>query len=1687
MSRRDAPKLEPRRTQDFAAELSARARAWMPSWALEENEGDFGGALLQVAARFNAEVAERLDGAGGKLRDGLFDWLGVHGEAARPARVPVAFKLGDKAIDPVLASAPVRLTADVDGAPVVFETETDVQVVPAKLESVVFVEGDKIFLPPPGMTSLEPQSPVPTEWTLKSFAAPGATRLQLDPAEGLAKEIMLSSDGQQFRIVSPDKGLVTIATPLLEGLPQDTVVRKVKAFDAYGGQWVDEQAHILYIGSTTLLDIESAATIDIVGAQGLTDVDWAYWGKNDKAETPDAIDWQPLEPAKVQRPDALVLDKSKGAVELREIDGKPSRWIRGVAAQGIRDVKLAVDFLGVRVNYEKPRKTCQEPAGTPPAAVDAMANTTPLVLSTAFYPLGREPRQFDAFYIASTEAFSKPGADVQLCFEMADLSFKTLACLRTANVLAGITRDGGLQLLSITNGSLARFNGRAPLHPPSPDAAGGVVAAPPVELRSDAMAIWDREPGVSVAATADNAVWLWNEVAPELGTSGWTALPPFAAPPAGQAPPPIDGLVYDSKRKTLLALRDGRLFSYDPKGNSTDWTSVAAKAGTEVVTLARIAPIQVDPAATSAQRVVGVAADGTVYAIELTAAPIKAVCVQLMTGADTDVAPAAILRSDNSIVAVARETDGGVTSFLGSNTKAGAVTTRVSFDGLRPIESFGIDAAIADGHGVFSATAIDAAGVTRLLRWSPHEGSDPALLFNTPIPRNLGPAAGTPIVLPTHVVAPALSNQVLVAGFDPKKSIERKAPLLTAIVTAPSPDDPLTDKDQVAFPDGQGFKIESAAFVAEKGDVRLLAYKAQTTDSNVIVYPPAVDAQPSAFVSATPDVVQIPSGPVIPNQTKVLIQTNTSMQVYLVKSAVGSKVTLTRSLDHTSPGPVSYWLPRPDPTPNKRRILPLLETNPTTTSGDWEADLLDRVPLAFQSATPIWQRAHAFDVDGDGHPKLVLLDSMFTKLPAIDAQGAGFITDALDSWTGQLADTTSNPKLSWEYWNGTGWWTLGNPDVDTLHLKRSGSVRFTVPDDLRPTDWSGKTSHWIRARLVGGDYGRAEITVSITKTKDPNVTKQSFEPDPSTIRAPYVASMRVSYSMPLPVLPTYVVAQDSGSMRDQSDANRTPQAIVEAFVPLPVTLGRLMTPAAGDDDTEACPPPCDCGQSPTIGASGAMQTTPPATPPVLSDGRALFLGFRGALAEQPIRLFLRVREDTMQELRTAMHVEALVADRFLTLVAEDGTRALSESGVLTLAFDDAPTPRDLFGKPLRWLRITPPQTLTTPWRPVLQGAYINASWATAAETMKYERVGSSVGAPSLALGLARPPVLRDTLELRVREPLGDEERASLREGDEKRVVNDLVDLPGDWVRWEQVFDPADEDASARVYSLDEATGEIVFGDSEHGMIPPIGQDNIVAFRYQRTERTPDNSDRVPANAVAVGAKLNLASPVAGVEAVFAADQAAGGAPPESPARVLRFGGARMRHRNRAVTLADLEDLALQTSPAIAQARCVPKADGLRLVIAMGGGSAQPTIAQQRALLRALTPYAPVVLANDRALRIAGPTERALDLTLQLTVDSLDDAGAVAQAVRARLTAWFDPVAGGARKEGWPMGRSPNPSDIALALVDTPRLRGVSSILLREAREAGRVGAWPASLRATDLVVLRVDAVHLQFTTPDAGA
>src|SRR5262245_21657765 len=183
------------------------------------------------------------------------------------------------------------------------------------------------------------------------------------------------------------------------------------------------------------------------------------------------------------------------------------------------------------------------------------------------------------------------------------------------------------------------------------------------------------------------------------------------------------------------------------------------------------------------------------------------------------------------------------------------------------------------------------------------------------------------------------------------------------------------------------------------------------------------------------------------------------------------------------------------------------------------------------------------------------------------------------------------------------------------------------------------------------------------------------------------------------------------------------------------------------------------------------------------------------------------------------------------------------------------------------------------------------------------------------------------MHLRVLERLGDEDVEKLRSAgvDVTKTLPNIPDRPGYWVLWTEVVDPADQAPGERVYALDDATGIITFGDGQHGMIPPIGTNVILAESYQR-------GGGEAANRIAAWAKINLVTPLAGVSAVANPDGAAGGSDPQDAETTLRFAPANLRLRDRALTLPDFEMLALQFSRDVAQARALPARGGMRLIV-----------------------------------------------------------------------------------------------------------------------------------------------------------
>lgn len=1712
MKSRSAPRFETRRADRFAVELEERARSWIPDWGLADGDPDFGRALLRVAARYSSEVAERLDNVGDKMMRGLFDWLGVRGKAARAARLPVVFKLADAAQDAKDGLAPVSLQVGVGSSTVMLETESDVRIVPGRLASIVAVapELDAYYKPPPGLDDLSPATPSPTEWRLKTSASPGSETLQLDPGLGLAAGMLLDVAGAQYRVPADPNGDLVKIDPPLEGdaLAAGAVVSKVTTFVPFEAAR-NVQQHIVYLGDPDLFNLDASAVIEVVGGERLGDgVVWEYFGKVKPPEgslpPPDDVSrWQALTADTSKSPDAVVLSKPAGAVDPLKIGVVEARWIRARTSHldGTTPV-LSTDALTVRLNAIPPDPPPSpappvdpRPAGALPP-VDVMVNATPATAQN-FYPLGRDPRLFDALYVGCPEAFSKPAATARIRFEVGEPVFTAMSMIVASllgTVVAAVDKGGNLHLLQPqSGGELKPLSDDGPVRPPQGTKLTSQGARP---------AMWLEAQTLCVAVVADKDVWVWKQSLTNVKVGSWQAL---GAPlpvtnegaPTSSVVAAIDNV---TGALTRLALRDGIVFwrgGMDTAWHKYDKTTDRVK---------EIAPI-VD-AATGAP---GVGFLAVMSSNELRRTDSTAAALTVVPIGGTNTVSAAVQPRGFAWPAVpalhvaALSTDSKKILAWSSQTNASTSIDIEPTSMPRRVPS--LDARYV-GHvppGEFHVCLLaDEHDGPVLLEWTPFVAPAAAtagLLFLTRAPVGMGPFNGPPLFAQGRLYVPGTSRGVVLAAQLVDARIRRNAGVVAFVsALAMQRTGSLANGDTVAvgtstahvasarFPAGRDlFADRQFALLDKTVDAAATAWTFPTSTASpfrgkVEIPPPAVGKnfriEPGGQVPRPNDFIFISDGAAGGDVAQVL-------------TVAGNLITVDKASAPTAVS-VEYWIG----TSVDVAVLPAL----SVLGDNVDARAVDNgdvyVGDAAGTVDPVRQVVAAVAIDSATPAKIewMVLASPWNTPPG---PGATYVVDDLiRQWAFALSDASSNPQLSWEYWDGSSWSSLKLTSDSTSNLRNSGSVAFDVPNDLTETDWAGTKSHWVRARLIGGDYGTEVVTIVTQPASDPSLpagsTEQTVTRKKSGAQPPYVVDMWVVYSLGTAAYPAFLQTEDSGTLRNQSDANRSTGLLVELFTPLAATLQRFgQERAATAGSTPACPQPCDCAAPATPPPLPVRPivcpTDPEPAPPALPD-RALFLGFSAPPSGSPVNVLMLVDQERKFDTLAPVRIDAFTGDGFTSVTVNDATRALGESGVLGMSFSIDPVPAALFGESLSWVRITPSRAdPNTPWSPGLRGVYLNAVWASARETLTRELLGSSTGGPDQVFTLGRPPLLDGSLELRVCEPLGQEEITALTETDDTRVQSEVLNLPGHWVRWTQVVDPHDENPTARVYALDEDSGTVRFGDGKRGMIPPAGRDGIVAFRYQRTEAGAATDVDVPGNLIAPRTVLNLVSPVESVESVVAADQSAGGAPPEPAERVLRFGGARLRHRDRAIAAEDFEALVLESSPRFVQARAFVSPGNVRIVVVVRGAEPRPTAAQGRELVALLRDATVPLLGGPDGLTIAGPGLRTLRVDLTLRVAGLDKVGALGKRVDDRIVALFDTATGGIDDTGWPLGATPRTDDIALALAGDPDIESLASVSFVEQLDDGTERSFEGPVKPDELVRLAKEKTRITFAIVEVVA
>ena len=286
--------------------------------------------------------------------------------------------------------------------------------------------------------------------------------------------------------------------------------------------------------------------------------------------------------------------------------------------------------------------------------------------------------------------------------------------------------------------------------------------------------------------------------------------------------------------------------------------------------------------------------------------------------------------------------------------------------------------------------------------------------------------------------------------------------------------------------------------------------------------------------------------------------------------------------------------------------------------------------------------------------------------------------------------------------------------------------------------------------------------------------------------------------------------------------------------------------------------------------------------------------------------------------------------------------------------------------------------------------------------------------------------------------------------------------------WQEVADfdragPFDE-----VFALEPETGLIRSGDGRRAAILPARygvfaafragggpQGNIGAATLAGVSANATNAALVPGIG-GLAPRLRLEQPMA----------ATGGAPRETLAAAQARAFELASAVDKAVTLADIERLALAT-PGVPVARvravdgldprlpCWPAPGVVTLIVIPA--CPRPAPMPSRDLLAAVQRYLEPRRLVTSEIHAIAPRYRRVGVSATLHLACEADAAAVLRAATGRLRAFFDPLAGGPDGTGWPFGRSVYRAEVMALLARVPGVVSVTGLQL----QGGMAGAAAA--------------------------
>ena len=329
--------------------------------------------------------------------------------------------------------------------------------------------------------------------------------------------------------------------------------------------------------------------------------------------------------------------------------------------------------------------------------------------------------------------------------------------------------------------------------------------------------------------------------------------------------------------------------------------------------------------------------------------------------------------------------------------------------------------------------------------------------------------------------------------------------------------------------------------------------------------------------------------------------------------------------------------------------------------------------------------------------------------------------------------------------------------------------------------------------------------------------------------------------------------------------------------------------------------------------------------------------------------------------------------------------------------------------------------------PILDAVRLNTIAATQAQTQRDEVLGGSSGRPDQTVHLAFTPVLDGTLQLEVDEGPGFEQ-------------------------WEEVGDFFASNSNDPHFVLNRTTGDVRFGDGEHGRIP-VGNaanvdSNIVARTYRYGGGKKGN--------VAAATLTNLSGGIAGIDAnkITNLRPAVGGRDEETLNEAKDRAPQALKNKCRAVTIDDFTALA-QESPGVKRAMALPlghpgfpgvQVPGAVTVIVVPDSDVRKPMPSE-GLIRTVCAYLDPRRLLTTELYVVPPTYHEVRVRTEIIVLDNADLAEVKHDVENNLLAYFHPLTGGEDGSGWEFGGDIFFSLVYRHILAVPGVKRVDELLI----------------------------------------